>query len=112
MAVESGELAAGVIAAAGGDYRPARLAPYEAAITAALGARQRFGGFQIVPGAIRRFLGGRLLESRWFVRRVVLDRWFLHRDLERIIPANGREPPARGCCPTDGGPGTGSGPPA
>ncbi len=50
VAVESGELAAGVIAAAGGDYRPARLAPYEAAITAALGARQRFGGFQIVPG--------------------------------------------------------------
>jgi flavin-dependent dehydrogenase len=112
VAVESGELAARVIAAAGGDYRPARLAPYEEAITAALGARQRFGGIQIVPGAIRRFLGGKLLESRWFVRHVVLDRWFLHRDLDRIIPANGREPPARGCCPTDGGPGTGSGPPA
>ena len=110
-AVESGELAARVIAAAGGDYRRSRLAPYAEAITAALGPRQRSAGFHLVPGAICRLLGGKLLESRWFVRRVVLDRWFLHGDLDRIIPANGREPPARGCYPTDGGPGTRSGPP-
>lgn len=111
VAVESGELAARVIAAAGGDYRRDRLAPYEEAVTAELGQRQGGAKFHFVPAAVRRQIGGKLLRNRWFVRRVVLDRWFLHSGLDRIIPANGREPPARGCSPTDAPPGTGSGPP-
>lgn len=106
MAVESGELAARVIAAAEGDYRRDRLMPYEEAIIGALGPRNRGGQFHILPGAIRRLLGGKLLGSRWFARRVVLDRWFLHIHCDRLIPASGREPPARGSCPTGAAPGT------
>jgi hypothetical protein len=32
----------------------------------------------MVPGFLRNTLAGALLGSRWFTRRVVLDRWFLH----------------------------------
>lgn len=87
LAIESGELAARVIAAADGDYRRERLAPYEETITAALGQRDCDNEISFVPGSIRRYLGCKLLENRWFVRRVVLDRWFLHTHHERIIPA-------------------------
>ena len=72
------EMAARVIVAAGGDYRRERLRPYEEQITAAFGPRKPHeGAFRLVPAAIRRFLGARLLARRAFVRRVVLDRWFL-----------------------------------
>jgi flavin-dependent dehydrogenase len=77
-AVESGVMAARVIVSAGGDYRRDRLETYEQQITARFGPRPRRGGLsRVVPASIRRFLGGRLLASPGFVRRVVLDRWFL-----------------------------------
>ncbi len=78
-AVESGLMAAQVIAAARGDYHCDRLKPYEEQITARFGQRKRDGfAFHLVPAAIRRFLGAKLLATHCFVRRVVLDRWFLH----------------------------------
>jgi geranylgeranyl reductase family protein len=78
-AVESGLIAARVIAAAGGDYAPERLRPYEEQITARFGrGTTRAGAFRLVPAWVRQFLAARLLASRSFVRRVVLDRWFLH----------------------------------
>jgi flavin-dependent dehydrogenase len=80
-AVESGLMAARVIVAAAGDYRRERLMPYEEQITATFGPQKRHErSFRLVPPAIRRFLGARLLATRCFVRRVVLDRWFLHLD--------------------------------
>lgn len=77
-AVESGLMAARVIVAAAGDYRRDRLMPYEERITATFGPRKPHERtFRLVPATIRRFLGARLLATRCFVRRVVLDRWFL-----------------------------------
>ena len=76
-AVESGLIAAGVIAASGRDYRAARLQAYSERLSARLGpgAAPAAG---IVPAPVRNILAGVLLGSRWFTRRVVLDRWFLH----------------------------------
>ena len=78
-AVESGLMAAWVIAAARGGYHCDRLKPYQEQITARFGKRKPDGSaFQLVPAVIRRFLGAQLLATRCFVRHVVLDRWFLH----------------------------------
>jgi geranylgeranyl reductase family protein len=78
-AIESGLLAASIIAAARGRYSRERLEPYAKAVS------QRFG-LPPLATALSRALpagfGARLargwLASPWFVRRVVLDRWFLH----------------------------------
>lgn len=86
-AVESGLLAAQVIGAAGGVYSRERLLPYGAALD------ERFGRGVSRPATAangregwRTRLGRRLLETRWFARHVVLDRWFLH----------AQQPPLRG----------------
>lgn len=34
-----------------------------------------------LPGPVRLFMARRLMASNWFTRRVVLDRWFLHRSI-------------------------------
>jgi hypothetical protein len=33
-----------------------------------------------LPASLIRSLGRRLLNTRWFVRDVVINRWFLHAD--------------------------------
>ena len=76
-AIESGLLAASVIASgrrrlssgAVGAVSPSDRGPFRT--TAAASGRHR-------RSALRRLLAWRLLAGRWFVRRVVLDRWFLH----------------------------------
>jgi hypothetical protein len=77
-AIESGLLAAAAIVEAKGDYRRERLESYENSL------RQRFGvaphsGLlsRLLPGTAARLLP-LLLEVPWFVRRFLLDRWFLH----------------------------------
>ena len=84
-AIESGLIAARVIAAAGGDYRGDRLKPYDEQIIARFGRRGSIDSRPgAISGAIRRFLGATMLSNRWLVRRVVLDRWFLqtHQPIE------------------------------
>jgi menaquinone-9 beta-reductase len=80
-AIESGLLAAQVIAQAQGDYSRAKLDAYSKLLA------RRFGSSgndwaswlgQRLPSRWMGALGRRLLETRWFVRDVVIDRWFLH----------------------------------
>jgi geranylgeranyl reductase family protein len=78
-AIESGLIAASTIVEANGRYTRDRLAPY------ARHLQRRFGEgpvadllSRVVPTAIPTALALRLLDTSWFVRRVVLDRWFLH----------------------------------
>ena len=71
-------LAAQVIAAAGGDYRRQRLEPYRRQIEGRFGRRRQRPAAARAPSARARLLGRKLLTQRWFVRRVVLERWFLH----------------------------------
>lgn len=77
-AVESGLLAAECILAADGDYSLPLLAAYGKRI------EQRFGNrHQVLPppwlAALRRNLGQRVLRSPWASRRLLIERWFLHR---------------------------------
>jgi geranylgeranyl reductase family protein len=79
-AVESAMLAAGVIEAAAGDYSTAALAPYAEQLAARFGARQAApSALPWLPARFKRALAGHLLGNPAFTRRVVLDRWFLHR---------------------------------
>jgi geranylgeranyl reductase family protein len=94
-AIESGLIAARVIVAAGGDYSGDRLKRYDEQIIARFGQRGSAGyGQRLIPTAIRRLLGAKMLSNRWFIRRVVLDRWFLHTH-QPPLDENGRIPSAR-----------------
>jgi geranylgeranyl reductase family protein len=77
-AVVSGLLAADAIVRANGRYTADALAPYAVAV------RDRFGAGRLsrlfttlVPSGMAARAAIRLLEHPWFVRRVVIDRWFL-----------------------------------
>lgn len=77
-AVESAVLAARAIVAAEGDYSRAALSRYEAAIDERFGRATPSTTSGEPPGRLRAAAGRWLLSRPWFVRRVVLDRWFLH----------------------------------
>ena len=83
-AVESGLIAAAVVAEARGDYRRQRLQCYGERLGARFGTGAAAGGGSAVPAGLRNVLAGALLGSRWFTRRVVLDRWFLHAHLAAL----------------------------
>jgi flavin-dependent dehydrogenase len=83
-AIESGLMAAAAIVEANGDYSLDRLKPYGRRLRHRFGASSSFADLmsRIVPTAISTgistALAPRLLDNSWFVRHVVLDRWFLH----------------------------------
>jgi flavin-dependent dehydrogenase len=77
-AIESGILAAQVIAAARGDYSAGALAAYPARLAGRFGKRGGGAMGNRVPERWRMALARTLMRQRWFTRRVVLDRWFLH----------------------------------
>jgi flavin-dependent dehydrogenase len=81
-AVETGLLAARAVLAAGGEPRPALEAAYVRAVESRFGRRRGRPGrgpTDFLPRAWRGPLGGVALGWPWFARRVVVDRWFLHR---------------------------------
>jgi geranylgeranyl reductase family protein len=80
-AIESGLLAAQAIWEARGDYSRGSLGGYGKLLARRLGTSgqdwaSRIG--QRLPSAWIGAVGRRLLGARWFVRDVVIDRWFLH----------------------------------
>jgi flavin-dependent dehydrogenase len=77
-AIESARMAAEVILAAAGDYRREQLEAYRRRVEARFGRRATTPAQRSVS-ALRRRAGGWLLGRRWFVRHVVLDRWFLRK---------------------------------
>ena len=77
-AIESGLLAASAVLGASGKYDREHLEPYRRALE----ARYSTGGLTnhpvpAVPPWLVHRVAGTLMESRWFTRHVVLDRWFL-----------------------------------
>lgn len=76
-AVESGLIAAAAVAEAAGDYNRQSLQVYADRLRARFGLGAAAAG-RGVPEFLRKLLAGALLGNRWFTRRVVLDRWFLH----------------------------------
>lgn len=81
-AVESGLLAAQIIANAGGLYDSMSLESYRALLGShkalSLAAIGRY-----VPSQLIDLLARPLLRTQWFVRDVVLNQWFLHRSPQR-----------------------------
>ena len=74
-----------VIVDADGDYTDEKLQPYNERL------RKRFGASagsdalsRLVPERLTAAVAAWLLESSWFVRHVVLNRWFLHADLPAL----------------------------
>jgi menaquinone-9 beta-reductase len=80
-AIESGLLAAQVISAAKGDYSRETLGAYPRLLAKRFGTSGKDWASRVgehLPPAWIGALGRRLLGARWFVRDVVIDRWFLH----------------------------------
>jgi flavin-dependent dehydrogenase len=76
-AIESGLLAADTIIAARGDYGEETLDAYRCRMETHFGPRPPGVPPPRITSAFRRLMARWLLRQRWFVRRVVLDRWFL-----------------------------------
>lgn len=80
-AVVSGLLAGRTIVAADGHFEASRLAGYAEDLDACLGPPlDTRRGRSWIPRRIREALGRRALASRAFDRRVLIGRWFLHRN--------------------------------
>lgn len=87
-AVESGLLAARVIREARGDYRREALQRYDTLLAERFGPRQpKPDLLERVPRRLKVALAGRLMRSRWFARKVLVERWFLHRYLPPLVGA-------------------------
>jgi hypothetical protein len=71
-------MAAEVIAAAGGNYSSADLQPYADRVRARFGRPRAASTAQWLPASWLQFVASRLMVSRSFARRVVIERWFLH----------------------------------
>jgi flavin-dependent dehydrogenase len=78
-AIESGLIAASTIIEAHGRCTRARLSRYEDRLHERFGIRRgrsRFGS-PVLPSRLGRIVGPWLLRTPWFVRHVLLNRWFL-----------------------------------
>lgn len=86
-AVESAMLAAEVIRSAE-NYSAHSLQPYGEAIAERFGnrAEQHNTGWQL-PDWVKTPLAGTLMRSRWFTRKVVTERWFLHQEVPPLKTA-------------------------
>lgn len=78
-AVESGLIAADVVSRTAGDYSAEALAVYAARMRARFGQPRTPGVTRWIPHGWLEHAAARLLTSRKFAERVVIDRWFLHR---------------------------------
>ena len=80
-AIESGLLAARVIAEAAGDYRREKLQPYPGLLRARYGHTRgdwaTAVGRKLSPVMVAG-IARRLLRTQWFAKKVVMERWFLH----------------------------------
>lgn len=77
-AIESGMMAAAIAVAANRDYGKARLLPYETSLRSRFGERGGAPSLSFLPTPLRLSLARTLMQTQWFARNVILDRWFLH----------------------------------
>jgi geranylgeranyl reductase family protein len=78
-AIESGRLAAETIVEARGDFSQGKLGTYPRRLRDRFGQPAWAGGIsRVAPEQLTAFVARRLLGSEWFVRHILLERWFLH----------------------------------
>lgn len=79
-AIESALLAAQVVKNANGNYSQQALHGYQQRLEERFGQREKKDVTDYLPRWIKQSLAGNLLSTEWFVRKVVVERWFLHCD--------------------------------
>lgn len=78
-AIESGWLAADVILEAAGEFTQPLAHRLAERCSHRFGPGARPAGwFAPITAPVRQWAAGQLMKTRWFHRRVLLDRWFLH----------------------------------
>jgi flavin-dependent dehydrogenase len=93
-AVESALLAAEVIRDCHGDFTQPKLRPYYEHLVARFGERQpNTGLLERLPLGFKQLLAGQLMQTHWFTRHIVMDRWFLHSQTAPLASEASREPP-------------------
>ena len=90
-AIESALLASDAILEANGDYGHNRLGIYNERLSGRFGGSDREIPSSPLLSGLVRFLGARLLSSRWFCRNIVLDRWFLHKYQRALYAESNQE---------------------
>jgi flavin-dependent dehydrogenase len=85
-AIDSALLAAEVVLAARGDYSRESLETYARRLRQRFGARGGFDPLRFLPRAVRSALGGWVLAAKPLNRRLVVERWFLHRKTPSLAP--------------------------
>jgi geranylgeranyl reductase family protein len=85
-AVESGLMAAEVIAQADGNYSAERLSSYTHALTARYGKGETVSAAKFLPAVLRNGLARLLLSSQRFCRLTVVENWFLHMQESALQP--------------------------
>ena len=83
-AIESGLMAAANALAVNRDYRRESLLHYESALRSRFGERGETPALAMLPSKLRLGLARALMQTQWFARNVVLDRWFLHSQLPAL----------------------------
>lgn len=83
-AIESGLMAAANVLAVNRDYRRERLSQYETDLRSRFGERGEAPALAMLPAKLRLGLARALMQTQWFARNVVLDRWFLHAQLPAL----------------------------
>ncbi|MFI5303920.1 MAG: NAD(P)/FAD-dependent oxidoreductase [Nitrospiria bacterium] len=86
-AVESGLYAAQTAIESKGHYDRLDLASYELKICNRFGSHKKSESKFFFPLQFKIFAARFLMARQWFVKRVVLDRWFLHRRSSTLIPS-------------------------
>ena len=78
-AIESGLIASEVIRNANGVYSIKRLAGYADVITSRFGNKKKINNFiPHLPDNLKHYLARKIMKSHWFIRHVLINRWFLH----------------------------------
>lgn len=83
-AIESGLMAAANALAVNRDYSREQLLRYEAALRSRFGERGEAPALSMLPARLRLALARALMQTQWFARNVVIDRWFLHSQLPAL----------------------------
>jgi geranylgeranyl reductase family protein len=83
-AIESGLMAAANVLAVNRDYRRERLSQYQTALQSRFGERGEAPALAMLPAKLRLGLARALMQTQWFARNVVIDRWFLHAQLPAL----------------------------
>ncbi len=92
-AVESALLAAEVIRGCEGNFEKTNLQPYYAKLVERFGERQpKAGLLERLPLGLKQALAGQLMQTHWFTRHIVMDRWFLHNQQAPLSGQVGQSP--------------------